>query len=290
MKKILVHNGGFHADDIFAVATLILAYPNEELKIVRSRDEKEIESADIVVDVGGKYDGQKFFDHHQTGGAGARPNTIPYASFGLIWKHFSNLVCSTEVAALIDQKVVQIVDGIDNGVSLFSANFKDIPKYDIDSSFASFNSTTLEPDRNQDTAFLEAVGFAKIIIQREIKMAEEYLEARKALLEGYAKADDKRIIVVDRDVHRNAFVNLPEDALFVVRPRSNGEWGVEAIRKTVDSFESRKNFPESWGGKRDAEFQAVSGVPDATFCHKGLFLAGAKTKGGAIALAKKTIQ
>jgi uncharacterized UPF0160 family protein len=37
---------------------------------------------------------------------------------------------------------------------------------------------------------------------------------------------------------------------------------------------------------KDEELQKISGVSDATFCHRGLFLAGAKSKEGAIKLAE----
>src|SRR5271168_3921284 len=177
MKKILVHSGSFHGDDVFAMATLMLAYPNEKLNIVRSRDEKELMDADIALDVGGKYDGQKFFDHHQKEGAGTRANNLPYASFGLIWKHFSNLICTPEIAEHIDQKLVQVVDALDNGFDLFSLRFPDVSGYEISAAIGAFNSTYLEPERNQDTAFLEAVSFAKRILEREIKTAEEYLDS-----------------------------------------------------------------------------------------------------------------
>ena len=36
-KKIITHNGSFHADDVFAVATLKLALPNEKIGIIRTR-------------------------------------------------------------------------------------------------------------------------------------------------------------------------------------------------------------------------------------------------------------
>src|SRR5437764_1161911 len=94
---IVAHNGNFHADDVFAVATVLLVLERSDFpawrqaipKIIRTRDPKTIEKADFVVDVGGVYDAENNrFDHHQAGGAGTRANGIPYASFGLVWKKF----------------------------------------------------------------------------------------------------------------------------------------------------------------------------------------------------------
>ena len=62
----------------------------EVREVVRTRDEKIIETGDFVVD-GRRYDAKRNrFDHHQTGGAGFRENGIPYAAFGLVWKEFGS--------------------------------------------------------------------------------------------------------------------------------------------------------------------------------------------------------
>jgi uncharacterized UPF0160 family protein len=85
--KIVTHAGSFHLDDLFAIATISLIYP--DIEIVRSRDKSEAASADFVVDVGDVNDTEKNrFDHHQEGGAGKREDGTPYASFGLVWKKF----------------------------------------------------------------------------------------------------------------------------------------------------------------------------------------------------------
>ena len=89
--KIVTHNAKFHTDDVFAVATLLILYPGAE--VIRTRDESIIKMADIVVDVGQVYDaGNNRFDHHQVGGAGKRENGIQYASFGLVWKKFCEIL------------------------------------------------------------------------------------------------------------------------------------------------------------------------------------------------------
>src|SRR5690348_4673081 len=96
--KIVTHSGNFHTDDIFAVATLFLLLEKDHtLLVTRSRDMETIAAADYVVDVGGEYDpAQNRFDHHQINGGGQRDNGIPYASFGLVWKHFGSVVSQSE--------------------------------------------------------------------------------------------------------------------------------------------------------------------------------------------------
>ena len=71
---------------------------------------------------------------------------------------------------------------------------------------------------------------------------------------------------------------------------NNDEWCVKAVREKGKEFENRKDFPKAWAGLRDEEFQKITGVSDAVFCHRALFMAVAKSKDGAIALAKQALQ
>lgn len=61
--KIGTHDGFFHADDVLALALLKRMFWCD-FEIVRTRDKAILDSCDILVDVGGKYDGKKYFDHH----------------------------------------------------------------------------------------------------------------------------------------------------------------------------------------------------------------------------------
>ena len=58
---IATHNGTFHADETTACA--ILTYLFDNCTIIRSRDEEQLEKADIVIDVSNKND-DKHYDHH----------------------------------------------------------------------------------------------------------------------------------------------------------------------------------------------------------------------------------
>ena len=62
---VATHNGKFHKDDVLSVAIVKLALPDHKINVVRTRDEDIINAADIVLDVGGVCDPEKFrFDHH----------------------------------------------------------------------------------------------------------------------------------------------------------------------------------------------------------------------------------
>jgi uncharacterized UPF0160 family protein len=74
--------------------------------------------------------------------------------------------------------------------------------------------------------------------------------------------------------------------LYAVSPASNGNWMVDAVPPEPGSFAQRLPLPEAWAGLQNEELAAVSGVPDAVFTHLRRFVAAAKTRDGALALAR----
>lgn len=298
--KLVTHDGSFHTDDIFAASALsiYLANMGEIFEIIRTRDKEIIENGDYVFDVGGIYNAElNRFDHHQVGGAGGRTipsgvegeKVIPYSSFGLVWQKFGiEIAGRKEVADFIERKLVMPVDANDNGIDLYKNNFPNILPFTLQDVFSIFSPTALE-DMKKDKQFVKALVWAKEILQREIKKANDKIEITKIIKNFYEKAKDKRLIVVDKPkVSRyeiwDALQDFPEP-LFVVYG-DNEDWSVVAMRKEQNSFGNRKNFPALWAGLKAQELQNITRVQDAVFCHNNLFLSVAKSKEGAIKLAE----
>ncbi len=295
-KKItlVTHDGSFHADDIFACATLslILENKNEQFEVIRTRDEEKIKTGDYVFDVGGVYDEESNrFDHHQVGGAGKRLNGIEYASFGLVWKKFGMELCGDKkVFDLIEDKLVAPIDAADNGFDLVENKHK-ISPYFIQQFFYSMRPTWREESLSKDEIFLECVKIAKTVLSREIVQAMDAMLAEESVISIYNKTENKKIIVLDkRYPFEYVLHNFPEPLFAIYERDTDKLWGVVAIREDPKTFKNRKNFPSSWAGLRDEELQKVSGVPDAVFCHRGLFLAVAGSKEGAIKLAEIALE
>ncbi len=296
VKKLVTHDGSFHADDIFACAalSLIVEKNRESVKIIRSRDEEIIASGDYVFDVGGVYDESKNkFDHHQAGGAGSREGGLEYASFGLVWKKFGMELCGTKKASdIIDMKLVVPIDAHDNGVDLAQNIFPEVSPYSIQHFFYSMKPTWRELDISDDEMFFKSVGMAKEVLRREIIQARDGVLAEGEVLSIYNNTKDKRIIVLDKHYPFEYILNTCPEPLFVICPSRDirNKWGVRALREDPKTFKNRKSFPKSWGGLRDKELQDITGVKDAIFCHRGLFLAVAKSKEGAIRLAELALK
>lgn len=296
MKKLVTHNGSFHADDIFAAATLSLYLEKmgESFEIIRTRDPEIINSGDYVFDVGGVYDPDKNrFDHHQKGGAGKRNNGIEYASIGLVWKKFGKDVCGDQkVVDLIDNRLVAPIDAFDNGIDLYKSNFEDVAPYTVNDVLSIFSKTALE-NLDKDKQFFQALIWAKEILGREIKRNNDKIKIAKIIQDFYKNSSDKRLVVINAPkVSRyevwDALQEFP-DVLFAVYG-DNDDWTAVAMKTEKGIFKNRRDFPKAWGGLTNDEFRKITGVNDAIFCHRSLFLVGAKTMEGAIALAQKALQ
>jgi uncharacterized UPF0160 family protein len=294
---IATHNGRFHADDVFGVAVLRLVYAKEgkQIKIVRTRDKAEIQSADVVLDVGGEFDASLLrFDHHQ-GNMSPRDNGVPYAAFGLVWRHFGDKITTSEIVSKLDADLVQVVDAGDCGFALFSSNISDVEPINYDSLFR----TLYRPDWDGESeeawydGFIKAVDLAEQILTREIHLAEKSKEAEMLLVEAYHKSTDKRVVVLDRKLPIMDSQNLTEmweNSYYIISPQLDGTYGVLALRKCGEKFGSKLPFPPEWRGLVDESLSKVSGVSGSVFCHLSGFYAVNKTLEGAKAMAELSLK
>ena len=289
---VATHSGSFHADEVFAVAVLRLAHADVE--VVRTRDRGQLAAADIRVDVGHAHDpATGDFDHHQRGGAGGRPNGIRYASFGLVWREYGAALCGGDeaVAASVDASLVQGVDAHDSGQTIATSLVADVNVMSVSGVLAALNPRWDEPDdpATVDALFHEALGLAEGILRREIAGAAAAARAQRLVEEAVAARTDPQIVELDRGLpwHRAVHAGAPE-ALYVVVPKSSG-WGVQAVPSTPGQFANRKDLPEPWAGLEGEALAAVSGVPDAVFCHAARFLAVARSRDGALAMARAAV-
>ena len=285
-KIVAVHSGEFHADDIFSVAVLQI-YLDEPLKIVRTRDDGEIQKADYVLDVGRIYNpSENRFDHHQEGGAGARKNAVPYATFGLVWKEFGEKICgSKECAEQVDEKLAQVLDAEDNAFDTSKFIVPNVGSYTVGDCIVRANCLCGNGGE-QLFMFERLVKLAVEIIKMEIKVAERFLKDKMKVVTIYNFSEEKEIIVLDGDYDFSILSEYSEP-LFVIRPNSSTlGWRVQCVKVKGERFINKLDLPESWAGKGGEDLAKITGVSDAYYCHHERFLALAKSKEGAMELAK----
>jgi uncharacterized UPF0160 family protein len=86
---------------------------------------------------------------------------------------------------------------------------------------------------------------------------------------------------------------VPADAqpLYVIYPdETSGDWRVQAVAVSPESFESRKALPEPWRGVRDEDLSRITGIEGCIFVHASGFIGGNKTKDGTLEMAKGAVK
>ncbi len=286
---IATHDGSFHADEVFAIAALGLL--GEPVEVVRTRDRDAVAQADLRVDVGFRDDAASGdFDHHQRDFDAARANGVRYASFGLVWRAFGARVCAgdEEVAAAVDESLVQSVDANDTGQRLAEPLIDGVRPMTVNGIIGGFNPrwdevVTAEQERER---FDAAVALARDILRREVASAASGRRSERIVREAIAAAADPRVVELPVNAPwKQALVPAAPDTLFVIYPKRQG-FGLEAVPRELGSYEHRRDLPAAWGGLENDDLVAATGVKDALFCHAKRFLAVARSHEGITQLAE----
>lgn len=275
----ITHAGKFHADDVFATALCQLLNPVFTCKRVpRITDDMALTEGILIYDIG-----NGTYDHHDRETLQYRPNGIPYAAFGLLWKDFGYLLCEgiESVQEQVDQYLVSEIDGTDNGLEMNSLT-------------RAINYLFPANDTSHDAiavAFGKAVDFAREILSGAIaKSLKAYYDnqmIQNAI--SHAQNTNSKVLIFDEYVGMcEEIVN--SDALFTLIPALRGGYNLTCIPKSMETRENKIKFPEAWAGKESTEAAVATGVPGTTFVHAGRFLAVAETKEVALKLAELAIE
>lgn len=276
------HNGIFHSDELVACGIMtILLRDLKEVIIIRSRDINMLKKeCDILIDIGSGR-----FDHHQKNGNGKRTNNIAYASAGLIWKEFGELLIdklsnnclskkeNIKIFDKIDNEIIEKIDKEDNGETLDQSPF-----YFINYFLPSWE----EKNPNYDNAFTNALHCVTEILDKYFKhtitteLASK--EINKRLYDTQTRYDNILLlpsqtinwtdIIIDYNL-----LNPEKPVDFVIFPYPAGGYALQCVPPSKENkFAQRIKLPDSWGGET-TNLPEITGIKSAVFCHKGCFFA-----------------
>lgn len=297
---LVTHGGKFHCDEVVAYAVLRLALglrrDGTDHRFRRTRDPAEIARAAIAWDVGGTYDPDAGrFDHHQRG-APVREDGTPFSAAGLVWRRYGieavrsvlpepEAGFAAAIAEAIELDLIRRIDRIDNGIGGKGESC------DLAGLIGDLNPTWDSPDATGphagNDAFAVATDLAETALRRRIDVTRARMAAEAAVLDAHRRGDDPRILVLDRGMPWKHVVfshGLP--TLFAISPASNGNWMLDTVPPEPGSFEQKQPLPARWAGLPEAALRDVSGVPDAVFAHLRRFVAAARSREGALAMAR----
>ena len=290
---LVTHSGGFHADELLSSVILTRLFP--QARLLRSRAPEWITAGvdRVIYDVGGAYDAAaQIFDHHQRG-APLREDGQPYSSFGLIWKHFGRDYLAASglpeahievVHAAFDGSFVLPIDLVDNGALSPSGPLAGLtlPAL-LETLKPVFDETDPEAE---DRSFHAALAIARSFVEARIARSAAKLRAEALVEQAIETAGQGRVLELPMGMpFRPAIVKAGADhLLFVVHPRDK-DWCLTTIRQADEGFEVRADLPAAWAGLTNGDLEAACGVAGASFCHNGRFIAAAKTREAALAMA-----
>lgn len=272
VENALTHAGKFHADDVFSAALLKYVFPR--IRIARTFRVPGNYNG-IVFDIGfGK------FDHHQED-APVRPNGVPYAAFGLLWREYGldalkKAGCQEEYLERemlhFDEKFVQPLDLDDNtgcGTPLAGIINMFNPGWD----------TKEDPN----TCFFEAVMIAGAIMEKKLQNMMCIQRAR-VMVENALENSEDHIVILPKYAPWKPILH-GSSAEFVIYPSYRGGFGAQSI-KVKENKELLYPFPREWAGKSKEDLPDISGLSSLTFCHNSRFLVSTDTIEDAISACK----
>ncbi|NLS00388.1 MYG1 family protein [Rhizobium sp. P38BS-XIX] len=297
---LVTHSGGFHADEVLSSVILTRLFP--QARIVRSRAPEWIAPGTdrIVYDVGGQYNAaERIFDHHQRG-APLRPDEQPYSSFGLIWKHYGRDYLAAlgipeahldAVHASFDKSFVLPIDLTDNG-ALSPATAGQLAGLTLPALLETLKPVFDEADPEADNrCFHAALTVARHFVEGKIAQIAAKLRAEGLVHKAILATGEGRVLELAMGMpFRPAIVKAGADhLLFVVHPREK-DWCLTGIRRAEEGFELRADLPAAWAGLSNGDLEKACGVEGASFCHNGRFIAAAKTREAALAMAELAVK
>jgi uncharacterized UPF0160 family protein len=300
MKRIFVHSGLFHGDDVFAVAAAKILWPEAEILRVRELPKDFSNINDIALDIGGEFSfSNNIYDHHFKGG-----NDDQKAAVGKFWSYFGTFIVEAELGVnvyfkeeieLITDRIyttlLASIDRADIGISDWAPISEDMQHLSA-SAFISSMNIDVSDEESQFDNFMVAVNAAKIALIGSICQAQKWVEMKNIIKNGIKHFQGKVLEVSQGGPWQEHILNNSkhDNVLFVMFPSERGGYCIQSVPDKMGSFGTRKSFPKRLCGLRGQELSDAIGGLDSpyessVFCHPGGFIGGAETIDDTLKLA-----
>lgn len=276
--KIVTHDGIFHADEVFAVATILFfqGLQIEDIEIVRTRDreiisEEQNQKDTFVLDVGNVYQTEMLnFDHHQS--SDFRASNV------LVLNYFKS---QNKIDDFLFNELRPFYNGISdfdtnsNGIIQKFSTLNEAEEYRTVSNIISGFNRNPNDEQTQNEQFKKAVTFAKTILENEIHSAKERAKGMFIWYYGQ-KINDHKVILLDEFCSVWQREAKKTNIKFVIYPPNSNQWNLQSIDSNLYPLPSEEDMKSIVGD-------------ELVFAHKGKFVAGFKTKQAAIFIASELL-
>lgn len=272
IKKIYLHGGIFHADDVLCAAMAKVLNPNVEIvRTFRAPEDyidAEAEKSGIyVADLGGGR-----FDHHQAD-ARTRESGEKYAACGLLFEVWGELLFphASGREAFLNSFIIP-VERQDNGGQ----------RNPLSEAVKSLNPAW-DSEETSDAAFEKAIALMQGILEQEMKnddaahRAEEEVKADEARSEA-ARGDG--IVIFSRFRPWQAELTKRDYSKLVVFPSNRGGYNLQVVPRSLKDRTPRVPISRDW----------LENKPEGcTFVHPGLFMASFEKEEQAVRAAEALV-
>lgn len=219
-KLIATHNKSMHADEVTAIA-LLRIFTDDNIVVNRvDHNTTDFSNYDMVIDIGRRFDGKKFFDHHQYKGG--------KSSAGLIWDYIG---LNKEYPKI--SRLIEAIDKHDVGI-------QKAKEFEFSSLIKSFNTSDIN-SQLQDRHFNIAVEFTMTILNSMKRMTEELTKTEDIVKNSFFFDSNPNIIELERFTpHWTTYINgkiMPHVKAVVWEDEDDKTWKVKIPSKRLGSFE-----------------------------------------------------
>jgi uncharacterized UPF0160 family protein len=258
IKKIVVHNGTFHADDAMVVA-MVRAFSGKLIPVERVPHQADIsyyleDPKILVADVGRRYEPEMLnFDHHQF----KQPEEENRAAAGMV---FDWLVEQGVINSILEKNLRPLIKMIDeNDIGVRPAQVGELPNI-----VAGFNR--VENETAQEAAFEYVIDMLMRIIGNYIVEAAKELKAQVAAEKGEEVVPGVLKVNVDGTAPYLILNYIAEHGpenidIIYWQDLNTKEWKAQVVPEAPGSFK-----------RRGRGFQVIDPLPEGIkFVHKAQF-------------------
>jgi len=218
--NVATHNKIFHADEVTAIALLRL-FTEDEIVVHRiEHDTEDFSTYDMVIDISKKFDGDKYFDHHQNKGG--------KSSAGLIWEYLGFQEDYPKIS-----KLIRLVD--DNDVGIEKAK-----PFEYSNLIKCFNHSKIN-SKEQDIQFEKAVDFSMTVLNSMAEFAESLHAAKEIIRDSFMFDNNPSILELSTFTpHWATYINakeMPNIKAVVWEDKEDDNWKVRIPAKRLGTFE-----------------------------------------------------
>lgn len=266
-NTIVLHDGVFHADDVFAYC--LVAYMSGKMPmLIRTR--KEVPDhinpeTTVVADVGNGH-----YDHHIETKVSKYNSHHVRAAVGLLWEKAREELKEKFDPVLLDKFDEEFIYPIEDTDNYGPRNYPN----QLSGVISSFNAKPGTPAAVSDSQFMMVVNIASAIFSRQImNLIDENIEIKEI---RELKPDGQLLVVPDKGVNTPLAKRVHPGISMVVFKKDDGTYGLTSLNSDIWKIPQIELLPEEVKG-------------DCLFVHRTGFFAVFGTMPSAIKVAKMLI-